>query len=171
MATWLIALTVILGLAACLILVRVIYVFGPMRRRSSEPPSAEEKKVASPQRQPSGKIMPPPSKAGGRGSVVPKVVPVTAMAAAGNTRKVVIPSSNEIYKEARMDGNYVARDDNEAGLIRLVHPECNVIIPPKYDDALGTIVNCPLTCPYRIVNFSYSELDQEGLRKQHKPTR
>jgi len=77
--------------------------------------------------------------------------------------EIVIPSKKEVYKEAGMYGNYVARDDSEAKILRLVHPDCNLIIPPDYEEAINIVIRCPLTCPYRALLFA--ELDQEALRK------
>lgn len=73
----------------------------------------------------------------------------------------------EINKEGDMDNtHYVARDENESDLVRQLHPNCNVIIPSDYDDALEEIKTCPLDCPYKALE--YTELDQKSLRERIK---
>ncbi len=83
-------------------------------------------------------------------------------------KEVVITREKEVYKEGPMDGNYVARDEDEAKLIQTWRPDCSLIIPPDYDEAIEIITECPLTCPYRAVSITFTELDQDELRKRPK---
>ena len=60
-----------------------------------------------------------------------------------------------------MGENYVARDEDEAKLIQTWRPDCNLIVPRDYDEALEIITECPLTCPYRAVSITFTDRRQE----------
>jgi len=100
------------------------------------------------------------------GNITPVVKKAPALVSTEVADRVVIPRQQETYKEGHMDGNYVVRNDNEAKVIQMLHPDCKCIIPTDYEGAIETVTGCPLACPYRTVEFA--ELDQDMLRKRTK---
>ncbi len=61
-----------------------------------------------------------------------------------------------------MTSNYVARDEDEAKLIRTWRPDCDLLIPHDYEEAIEIITECPLPCPYRAVNITFTDYLQES---------